>query len=195
MTGTFLKFSELADCVIIQLREQNYMESTLTLYRRLYNRVHSFMQQGTEIYTNEIGHRFLENTHVCKSACGTYSCAIRRLNDYMEGTPYRCHHGNPSEEVPEVFESILKEYLNECEQSGNKPPTVIAKKKTCTLFLKYAAQAGCSDISILNAELVARTLLIYMNKDHYARIHQFLKYLFDKGYTKTELSNVIPNSV
>lgn len=193
MTGTFLKFSELADCVIIQLREQNYMESTLTLYRRLYNRVHSFMQQqGTEIYTNEIGHRFLENTHVCKSAYGTYSCAIRRLNDYMEGTPYRCHHGNPGEEVPEVFEYILKEYLNECEQSGNKPTTVIAKKKNCILFLKYAAQARCSDISILNAELVARALLIYTNKDHYARIHQFLKYLFDKGYTKTELSGVVP---
>lgn len=81
MAENFLNFNELVDCVIVQLKEQNYMESTLTIYRRIYNRIRSLMQQrGTEVYTNEIGHAFLGGTHVCKSTYSTYLCAIRRGN-------------------------------------------------------------------------------------------------------------------
>lgn len=193
MSGNFLNFTELVDCVIVQLKEQNYMESTLTIYRRIYNRIHSLMQQrGTEVYTNEIGHAFLGGTHVCKSTYGTYLCAIRRLDDYIEGSPYRCHHGNPGEEVPEVFKYILNEYLDACVESGNKKATATEKKKSCILFLKYVAQTGCTDISSLDAGLAAQALLIYTNKDNYARIRQFLKHLADKGYTQTDFSGVVP---
>lgn len=193
MTRDFLNFTELMDCVINQLKEQNYMESTLTIYRRIYNRVHSLMQQqGTEIYTNEIGYAFLSGTNVCKSTYSAYSCAIRRLDDYIEGIPYRCHHGNPGEEVPEILGCILNEYLIKCVESGNKPATVSEKRKSCILFLKYVAQAGCTDISSLDTGLAGQALLIYTNKDNYARIRQFLKYLTDKGYTKTDLSGIIP---
>lgn len=193
MAENFLNFTELVDCVIGQLKEQDYMDSTLTIYRRIYNRVHSLMQQhGTETYTDEIGHAFLDSTHVCKSTYSTYSCAIRRLDDCIEGNPYRCHHGNPGEEVPEVFRYILNEYLGECVESGNKPATVIEKKKSCILFLNHIAQAGCTDISSLDAGLAAQALLIYTNKDNYARIRQFLKHLADKGYVETDFSGIVP---
>ncbi len=193
MAENFLNFTELVDCVIDQLKEQKYMESTLTIYCRIYNRVHSLMQQhGTEIYTDEIGHAFLGSTHVCKSTYSTYLCAIRRLDDYIEGTPYRCHHGNPGQEVPEVFGYILNKYLSECVELGNEPATVIEKKKSYILFLKYVAQAGCTDISSLDVGLIAQALLIYTNKDNYAGIRQFPKHLADKGYTGTDFSGVVP---
>ncbi len=76
---------------------------------------------------------------------------------------------------------------------GNKPTTVIEKKKSCILFLKYIGQAGCVDFSTLDAGLAGQALLIYTNKDNYARIRQFLKYLTDKGYTKTDFSGVVPH--
>lgn len=193
MTEKFFDFTSLMDHVISQLKEQNYMESTLAIYRRIYNRVHSLMRQcGTETYTCEIGRMFLGNAHVGRSTYSTYSCAIRRLDDSIAGNPYRCHHGNPCLKVPEVFEHILNEYVSECAAAGNKPATIQAKEKTCIQFLKQIEQAGCTDISNLSVGQAAHALLIYTNKDYYARVRQFLRYLADKKVTGTDLSGIVP---
>lgn len=37
-----IPFKELMEAVLDQLRSQNYMESTLKVYRRTYERVHVF---------------------------------------------------------------------------------------------------------------------------------------------------------
>ena len=99
----------------------------------------------------------------------------------MEGNPYRCHHGNLSEKVTETYVDITDGYLDECRNSGNKPAAIYAKERACVSFLNYIKQAGCSELLELDAELVSRALLIYSNKDNYARIRMFLKHLFDKG--------------
>lgn len=162
--------------------KNGYMDLTLTIYRRTYNRIHTFINQcGTDIYTREAGEAFLGTTHVCRSTFTAYNCAVRRLNDYMEGNPYRCHHGNLSEKVTETYVDITDGYLDECRNSGNKPAAIYAKERACVSFLNYIKQAGCSELLELDAELVSRALLIYSNKDNYARIRMFLKHLFDKG--------------
>lgn len=193
MAEKFSTFAELVDHVTSQLKKQNYMESTITIYRRTYNRIYSFMQQkGKDVYSNGIGRAFLDSLNVSRSTYSAYACAIRRLDDSIAGNPYRCHHGNPNEEAPAVFAGILRKYLDECADSGNKPATVLAKKKSCVLFLRFVAQAGCSDISDLNTMLISQALLIYSNKDNYARIRQFLRYLYEKGLTGTDFSGIVP---
>ena len=60
MAEKTLNFNRLSDCVINQLKKQNYMDSTLMVYRRIYNRIHSLMKKlGTETYTPEIGRQLL----------------------------------------------------------------------------------------------------------------------------------------
>lgn len=41
--NTMMPIDELIDSVIMQLKEQNYMESILTVYKRTYHRIKEFM--------------------------------------------------------------------------------------------------------------------------------------------------------
>ena len=104
MKSNTVTFEELASNVINQLKSQKYMDSSLVIYRRIYSRVHVFLnEQGTDVYSHELGKAFIESTNVCKSTLATYTCAVRRLDDYIDGKPYRCHHENPKNTVPKEF--------------------------------------------------------------------------------------------
>ena len=76
MAEKTLNFHKLSDCVINQLKKQNYMDSTLMVYRRIYNRIYSLMKKlGIETYTPEIGRQFLDSVNVCRSPFSEYTCA------------------------------------------------------------------------------------------------------------------------
>ena len=193
MTENTIPFGELMQQVLDQLKDQGYKDSTLATYRRTYNRVHMFINQlGTDIYTKEAGDEFLHSMSVCKHTLALQTCVIRRLNDYIDGNPYRCHHGNPSEEVAEIYAIVLDKYLDACKDSGNSPATIRVKRRSCVLFLNYIEQAGCLGFSDLDAGLISQALLIYSNKDSYACIRLFLKYLADRGIIRSDLSRVVP---
>lgn len=194
MTENFMIFSELMENVIVQLKEHNYKDSTIAVYRRFYGRVDDFVKrQGAVTYTKKLGEDFLNVTHVCPSTMKAYECAIRRLNDYVDGKSYRCHHGNPSEDVSATYFNLLGGYLEECIKDGNKSATIACKKKACTLFLNYIEQAGCTKISDLNTEITTKALLIYTNKDNYAIIRLFLIYLAKEGHSVSDLSGIVPH--
>ena len=49
-------FNELCEAVLNQLRTQSYMDSTLTTYKRFYNRLHAFInERDSDVYTKEHG--------------------------------------------------------------------------------------------------------------------------------------------
>ena len=194
MNANNLPFRELMEAVLDLLKSQKYMDSTLTIYRRIYNRVHAFLKQhDVETYTHESGKEFISCQRVSKATYGAYSCAIRRLDDFIEGKAYRCHHGNAKTEVPMLFSGILSGYLHQCEAVGNKPATIYAKERACVSFLTYVYEDGCTDLSQMEANTVTRGLLAFSNKDSYARIRLFLKYLSDAGITKTDYSGIVPH--
>lgn len=193
MKAKKLSFQELMEAVLDQLKSQKYMDSTLTVYRRTYNRVHTFLiQHDTEVYTHELGKEYISCQNVCESTLVAYSCAIRRLDDYIEGKPYRCHHDNEKNESPEVFSNILSKYLHHCEEKGNKIVTILAKEHVCVSFLTYVYEEGCSDLSKMDLSIVTRGLLTFSNKDSYASIRQFLKYLYDIGIVENDFSGIVP---
>ncbi len=193
MENRSIPFTELMNAVIDQLKDQKYMDSTLVIYRRFYNRIHVFLNNRlTDVYTHELGKTFLEDVNVCKSTFSFYTCAVRRLDDYIDGKSYRVHHDNPKTDVPSTFSKVLADYLNSCVNNGNKPATVRAKKRDCIIFLKFLDAYGCSDLARLDVEIVMRALLVFPNKDSYARIRLFLKYLSDKGIIGAELSRIVP---
>ena len=192
MTENVLSFNDLTEQVLNQLKDHGYMESTLKVYQRTYNRVHVFINhQGTDFYSESLGEEFLQSLNVSSPTLSAYLCAIRRLDDYVSGNPYRCHHNNPADKVPEIYASVLKEFLDDSRTAGNKPATLQAKEWACIKFLNCIDQIGCSDLSDLDASTVSRALLTFANKDNYAIIRQFLKYLAYNGILP-DLSGVVP---
>ena len=193
MESNVMSFSELAEAVINQLKSEKYLDSTVINYRRTYNRIHVFLQQsGTDEYTHELGKSYLSNLKVSASTFSSCACAVRRLDDYIDGKPYRAHHDNYREQVPSAFSDALEGYLKECGNIGNKPATIQAKEKICISFLCFLDKSGCKELSLLSTDLVSLALLNVSNKDNYARIRQFLKYLADNGLTSTDLSGIVP---
>ena len=193
MANRTISFSELMETVLSQLKSQRYMESTLTVYRRTYNRIHVFLNQhGTDTYTHESGKRFLSNSNVCRSTLAAYACAVRRLDDCLDGKPYRYHPGVSRRQASPAFSGILAGYLQECKDTGNRPSTIAAKERACMSFLIFLEKAGCPDLSHLVPGMVSRALLTFSNKDCYALIRQFLKYLADKDITQTDFSGIVP---
>jgi len=194
MTQKTAPFNELMEGVLNQLKSMGYMDSTLTVYSRTYARVQAFLAQcGTNIYTPEIGVSFLTNTNAKKSTSVAYACAIRRLNDFIDGKSFRSHHDCPHVQAPPEFSCVLVKYLQECMKSGNKSATLQSKERTCGLFLAFLKGDGCTDLSQMDAGMVSRSLLTFSNRDRYAVVRQFLRFLADKGVTKTDLSGIVPH--
>ncbi len=193
MTQKTVPFNELTESVLDQLKNKGYMESTLTVYRRTYNRVQAFISQsGEKIYTPDIGRDFLASVNVKKSTFVAYACTIRRLNDFINRKPFRSHHGCSHVQVPSEFADVMYKFLQECKDKGNKPTTLKSKEITCGLFLDFIKQAGCTDISRLDTGIVSQSLLTFTNKDRYAVIRQFLRFLANKGTTEKDLSGIVP---
>ena len=193
MASMTAPFNELMEGVLDLLQSKGYMESSLTVYRRTYTRIQAFLSQcGTDVYTPEIGEGFLAGTNVKKTTFVAYACAIRRLNDFHAGKPFRSHRECPHIQSPPEFSWLLDEYLRECMDGGNKPATLQTKERICGLFLDLLKRDGCTELSQMDAGTVSRLLLAFSNKDSYAVIRQFLRFLADKGVTEMDLSGVVP---
>ena len=188
-----LSFEELTSGVLDQLKSQGYMDSTLTVYRRTFNRIYSFMKSAdTTTYTEQIGEDFLQNTNVCESTMVAYRCAVRRLNDFIGGKPYICHILSEDDPIPEAFKIMVGDFIKACKDSGNMPLTIKAKRRTCIRFLRFIEENGYTALVEVNTQIISKSLSIYSNGDDYARLRLFLKYLYEKGIVKTDFSVIIP---
>ena len=153
MGNTILPFDELMKAVLEQLKSQKYMDSTLTVYRRTYKRIHIFLNHhGTDIYTHELGKAFLADSNVSKTTFVAYSCAVRRLDNYIDRKPYRCHHGDYNEQIPLVFADTLTGYLQECiDKTGivSKALLTFSNKDAYARirqFLNYLVEKGITEM-------------------------------------------------
>lgn len=186
-------YDDLTDAVIAQLANQNYKESTLIVYQRTYRRIKAFMlSEGVYDYSPRIGIQFLERQNVAPSTLVSYKCAVRRLDDYYKGKEFRSHHEGNTPQICNEFDELLNEYLNACVSRGNKPGTIIHKQYACTLFLNFLSENGYNDISLIDADIITRALLIFSNTDRYADVKLLLRYLYEGGLIHKDYSGIIP---
>ena len=187
-------FWTLSEAVIAELKGLEYMDSSLTNYRRLYARIDAFMGDcSIEEYSPDVGKAFIDEYYPCDTRRRRIVLMmIRRLDDYQSKVPYRCHRAMKSSDTPSAFTGVLDDYLEYCNSIGNKHRTIDTKKYFCLIFLQFLSDIGCKDISELTAEIVAKSCLIYTNKDGYAALRQFLRYLFEKCLITKDLSAIVP---
>ena len=188
-------FLTLSEEVISELKGLGYMDSSLTNYRRLYRRVGSLMEEhAVKEYSPDWGKAFIDEYYPCDNdRRRMVSLMIRRIDDYLNDIPYRCHRAMKKPNVPPTFAGLLDDYQEYCKGIGNKPETVRIKKDFCLIFLQFLSDIGCNNIFEITAEIVAKSCLNYTNKDGYAVLRQFLRYLFEKSLISTDLSAIVPH--
>lgn len=188
-------FFKLTEAVIAELKSMEYMDSSLTNYRRLYARLGSFMEDhSVKEYSQDVGKAFVAEYYpLDTNRRRAVLLMIRRLDDYLNNNLYRCHRAMNTPDVPPAFTGELNDYLKYCSSIGNKPRTIDAKKYFCLIFLHFLSDLGCNNITNITAEIVAKSCLIYTNKDGYASLRQFLRYLFEKELITKDLSAIVPH--
>lgn len=188
-------YDDLVDMVLMQLKQQHYMDSTLVTYKRTYRRIKEFLQTNAiKDYEPEVGQRFLDNQNVAPSTMSAYACAVRRLNDAYNGKEYRCHHENDTQTICKHFSNLIENYKEDCIQNGNKLGTIIHKQYTCIRFLNYLYENGYDDISSIDVDVITRFLLQLENPDRYADVRLFLKYLKAQDFISKDFSEIIPRN-
>lgn len=194
MKGKPIQFQFLSRAVLTELEALGYKNSTLTNYRRIYARIENFMSDNSiEEYSPFVGKAFVAKHYPDDTkASGSVILMIRRLDDYLNNVPYRCHRVIKAVRVPADFRQIFDDYLVYCTDNGNKSGTINRKKGFCLIFLQFLDEIGLKDISLITAETVANGCLRYSNKEGYATLRQFLKYLFEHGIIAKDLSAIVP---
>lgn len=188
-----IPFEQLEEAVLSQLKSQNYMDSTLHLYQVRFARIQEFLSaRGSQYYCPEAGQAFLASLHLQRSTMSGYVCTVRRLDDFLAGRPYRCHHGGEVIQLSECYAGALDDYLSECREAGNRLATLAAKKTAVSRFLQFLWNNGCQKFCHLNTGIVSRALLIFENHDDYSRVRSFLSFLADRNMTDLDLSGIVP---
>lgn len=181
-----------------QLQLKFYGKDTLNNYRRILKNLMVYMQQKKiPAYSPEIGNAFIEDyisTHRIKvSFQKTIRTVIRRLSDYSEGRKYSPQRKKLPAKLPENYAVFLKDYLFFCKQDGNRSRTIKKKRKFCEDFLIFLIALGCNDIRDMNSTQISKACLRFRNKDAWAVICMFIKYLYRENVIKYDYSTLIPH--
>lgn len=193
MNNNSKSIDELIQIVLDQLSSNQYHESTLKNYRMVYRFLKSFLNDlGIQGYSSTVGKCFLGSLNVQEGRMAAYRCAIRRLDDALENKEYKYHKTNHHPTVCNIYKDICNDYKKYCTSIGNKQNTITEKLNTVTLFLNFLSKNGYTDISTIDETIILRALLIYENKDLYAIVRSFLKFLFDQDLISRDYSVIIP---
>lgn len=193
-----LSFGDLLDELIQYLEGKSYNQLTLINYRRIIRKIEPFMiEHGIDAYTPEIGMQYYE-IYLIKNELGisrqkAILTAIRRLNDFYSGIEYRIQQEHEINLLPSNYEHMLGIFAEECAEAGNKDTTIESKKQFARNFLRECITLGCSDIQSLNPSCVTRACLVIENKDGWAVIRAFLKFLSISGTTVVDFSTLVPH--
>lgn len=188
-------FRKLSEAVISELKSLGYMYSSLANYRRFYARIGSFMNdRSIDEYSLEVGKDFVvEHYPFDTERRRIVLSMIRHLDDHLNDLPYRYHRIMKTFEIPTAFAQLFDNYLTYCADIGNKPTTIEGSKKGCLIFLQYLTEIKCNDVSMITADIVAKSCLRYNCEYKFKGLRKFLRYLFDRNLLTKDLSTIVPH--
>lgn len=181
-----------------ELQLKCYGKETLNNYQRILKNLALYMDLNEiSTYSSEIGKAFVEdynsNHEISVSFQKMIITVIRRLNDYRNGRVYSLQRKKSSVKLPEKHSVLLKNYLSFCKQGGNRVGTIKGKGKFCGDFLIFLMALGCNDIRDINSTQIYKACLMFHNKDAWAVIRMFLKYLYKEKVTEYDYSTIVPH--
>lgn len=191
------QFKKLLVDFLSFLKEKDYKKDVLLNYRRTLVKIDLFMSEnGIREYRPEVGRQYCVQyiaAHTLgKQRISSIKTIIRRLNDYYDGCGYSLTLTKPAELLPVSFELVINDYKKHCHENGNKENTVVSKARMVHMFLHSCLKYGCNDINRLCPEQVEKACLSMENKDTWAVIRVFLKYICSEGIISKDYSTLVP---
>lgn len=188
LTG-FLRFLE---------NEKSYKKSTLNSYRARLHKMKLYMlTNGIDFYTPDFGIKYYEiylsEHNITIPAQKSVFTFINRLNAFYSGEEFIIQRSEAIELLPDEYELVLKTFFLKCYENGNKEKTIEKKNYFLRCLLNDCIELGCTSIQELHASQVTKACLRVKNKDSWAVIRDFLKFLAINGTTEADLSLLVPN--
>jgi hypothetical protein len=188
-------FSDHLDLFIKFLESKSYKKSTLINYRRTLKKIDLYMNlQSISGYSEMVGlqyfNYYIHEHKIELSRQAAIRTAIRRFNDFYLGNEYTLQPTTLIELLPNNYEEILSRYVLHCYDLGNKDNTIEGKCRFIRCFLKDCITQGCLDIVSLNPSQVIKACLRVQNKDGWAAIRVFLKFINTEGIHVSDFSTL-----
>lgn len=192
------QFRELLEEFINFLREKSYKECVLNRYHQILAGIDLYMQEnGIAGYDPDVGRRYYDYiTEYCTfpSVIVNTRTAVGRLNDYCLGVEYRIRRSCHTEDVlPEDYENAIQLYEQHCRDMGNKAKTMSSKHRMLKNFFSNCTAYGDRNLKDLTVSSVTGACLNLVNKDAWAVIRSFLKFLFLEGLVASDYSTAVPH--
>lgn len=194
-----LHFKQLLESFLILLEKKSYKNHVRDNYRRTLAKIDLFMQENSiNRYSPEVGicyyEQYFREHHIGKCRKAAMQTAIRRLNDFYLGKEFEILHSCHNTIIlPNNYEAAIKAYEQSCHEAGNKDNTVLSKCQKVRNFLHFCIGLGCPDVANLSPEYVTKACLMLKNKDSWAVVRSFLRFIFLEGWTDTDHSTVVPH--
>jgi site-specific recombinase XerD len=189
---------DLKQGLLAMLHAKSYTEGTLTNYRRTLTRLESYMyHNGIDTYTPIVGTAFITD-YLSKHDLGisrqkTIATMVNRLSDYYNGTDYAIQRKQEPVLLPGSYEGLLNSYLSYSRKNGNKEGTIVAKRSFCRQFLMYLSDLGCHELSEWTSSYICKACVNVQNKDAWAVIRMFLKFLNLNDLVDADYSTLVPH--
>ena len=196
--NTCLEFSEVLYLFIQFLESKSYKKSTLINYRKTLEKIDLYMKvYSISNYSDKVGLQYYDcYIHEHKlglSRQAAIRTAIRRFNDFYLRNEYTLQQRTEIELLPSNYEEILSQYILQCYGQGNKDNTIKKKCQFVRRFLKDCIAQGCSDIILLNPSHVMKACMQVQNKDGWAVIRDFLKFINNYSTQSSDFSTLVPH--
>ena len=193
-----LSFSDLLAELLQYLEEKSYTQLTLDNYRRTLKKIEPYMiSHRIHTYIPEVGMRYYEDYFVehelGSSRQKAMITAIQRLNNFYSGTEYIIQQKQWIKLLTDEYEHVLDLFTTQCTEAGNKTITLKSKRRFLHCFLKDCISLGCSDVHFLNPPYVTKACLMVKNKDGWAVIRDFLKFLSTSEIIEIDFSTLVPH--
>lgn len=193
------QFRNLSEKFLEFLKAKAYKDSTLAGYRRTLARIDIYMQKNNiDEYSPQVGNSYfryyVKKYSIGSSGSAAIRCAVGRLNDYCLGKEYmiqRASHVLPS--LSDDYLSAVKSYGQYCRNIGNKENSVSSKCRNVYTFLKNCQDYGCDCLCSLTPSCIANACLRLDNKDAWAVVRSFLKFLLSEALVDADYSTVVPH--
>ena len=190
--------TELIQGLLDELRVKSYSDGTLMNYDHLLSMLASYMHVNViEVYTSEIGKEFVTDyfsKHELRSSRKKAILTIvNRFSDYCNNISYVIQRKHEKLPLTEEYDILLEAYLLFCKSNGNKAGTLETKKSCCSRFLVELLETGCYKISEWTSSCICKSCIVFKNKDAWAEIRLFLKFIHNSGRVAADYSTLVPH--
>ncbi len=190
-------FDSLKKGLLKLLQSKAYGNDTINNYQRKLNQLERHMIANDIVtYDPSVGQRFIDDylsTHAFSKSSRQYiNTVIHRLDDYCLGK-YQIQHKTELPPLPESYTTLMDAYLQKCKDDGNRGSTIMGKKYFLREFYCHLESLGCHHLRDADVAIIGRACLMQNNKDGWAVIRMFLRYLNSAGLIDHDFSAIIPH--